>query len=137
MNSGAGRFIRLLNSSSAVINGIGALIFNVGDSKVHCIDELSTEELTIEDRNPNQKTKAITQCLGGGIGHPKVHSRLKEYKTGDKFLLSSDGLTDHLTPEQIFSILNNSSGNLATELCTAAQSQGSDDDISAILVEVE
>ena len=58
MNSGAGRFIRLLNSSSAVINGIGALIFNVGDSKVHCIDELSTEELTIEDRNPNQKNKS-------------------------------------------------------------------------------
>ena len=44
--------------AGVMINGIGALIFNVGDSKVHCIDELSTEELTIEDRNPNQKTKA-------------------------------------------------------------------------------
>jgi protein phosphatase len=120
-----------------LINETSALIFNVGDSKIHCIDELNIEELTIEDRDPYQKTKAITQCLGGGITHPTVHSIQRHYKTGHKFILSSDGLTDHISPEQIVSALNDSSGNLATELCAAAKSRGSDDDISAIVVEVQ
>ena len=120
-----------------LINETGALIFNVGDSKIHYMDELYIEELTIEDRNPDQETKAITQCLGGGIGHPTVHSSQRNYKTGDKFILSSDGVTDHISPKQIVSTLNDSSGNVATELCAAARSQGSDDDISAIVVEVE
>ena len=32
------------------------------------------------------------------------------------------GLTDHISLEQIVSTLNDRSGNLATELCTVAQS---------------
>ena len=107
----------------------------VGDSKAHQIRGSEIQELTVEDRHHNEKSKAITQCLGGGIKRPNAHQLALEYEPGDKFLLSSDGVTDHLSNKQILEFSAEGHSNQAQDICNNALTFGSDDDISAIFIE--
>ena len=111
-------------------------LFNVGDSKSHRIRGSKIQELTVEDRRHNENTKAITQCLGGGIKRPNAHRLTLECEPGDKFLLSSDGVTDHLSNKQILEVLAEGHSNQAQNICNNALTFGSDDDISAIFIEI-
>jgi serine/threonine protein phosphatase PrpC len=111
-------------------------LFNVGDSKSHRIRGSEIQELTVEDRHHNENSKAITQCLGGGIKRPNAHQSTLEYEPGDKFLLSSDGVTDHLSNNQILEVLAEGHSNQAQNICNNALTFGSDDDISAIFIEM-
>ena len=110
--------------------------FNVGDSKCLHISGLEVEEISIEDRVPYGRGKAITQSLGGGTYKPIVHKGRRQYRNNDKFVLSSDGLTDHLSNEEIIAILNMDSENHASELSKIALENGSEDDISVIVAEI-
>lgn len=111
-----------------------AHLFNAGDSKAHRIRGSEIQELTVEDRHHTGNSKVITQCLGGGIKRPKLHQLLLKYVPGDKFLLSSDGVTDQLSNKQIFEFLSQGHPNPAQNICENAQTLGSNDDISAIFV---
>lgn len=111
-------------------------LFNVGDSKAHRIRGSEIQELTVEDRHHTENSKAITQCLGGGIKRPNAHKLALDYELGDKFLLSSDGVTDHLSTKQILEVLAEGHSNPAQDICNNALKFGSDDDISAIFIEI-
>jgi PPM family protein phosphatase len=109
-------------------------LFNVGDSKAHRIRGSEIQELTVEDRHHTGNSKAITQCLGGGIKRPIVHQLSLKYEPGDKFLLSSDGVTDQLSNKQILEKLSQGRSSPAQDICDKALTLGSGDDISAIFI---
>ncbi|MDC0361167.1 protein phosphatase 2C domain-containing protein [Alphaproteobacteria bacterium] len=111
-------------------------LFNIGDSKAYRIRGSEMQELTVEDRHHAENSKAITQCLGGGIRRPQAHQLSVKYEPGDKFLMSSDGVTDHLSNKQILEVLAERHSNPAQNICNNALAMGGDDDISAICIEI-
>ena len=120
-----------------VIGGNQLTVFNVGDSRAHHISGSKVEELTVGDRMMLAGGTRITQCLGGGMPKPTPHCREVSYQRNDKVVLSSDGMNDFISGEEILSSFNVDWGNHASRLCQMAQDNGSSDDISAIVISIE
>ena len=110
-------------------------IFNVGDSKGYKLRSSVITQLTVEDRSNGGRRNSLTQCLGGGSRTPKAHQLNSEYHTGDKFVLLSDGVTDHVSDDEILSLVSRSGSESASKLCERALSLGSGDDLSVIVID--
>jgi PPM family protein phosphatase len=109
--------------------------FNVGDSKGYKLSNSVITQLTVEDRSNGGRRNSLTQCLGGGSRTPKAHRLDSEYHNGDKFVLLSDGVTDHVTDDEILRVISRSGSESAFKLCQRALSLGSGDDLSAIVID--
>jgi len=74
----------------------------------------------------------ITRALGMPEAMPDVHS--EPVRTGDVYLLCSDGLYEPLEPEEIAALLDVGPEALCRRLIDAAYAAGSRDNISAVVV---
>ena len=136
------------------IDGNKAYITHAGDSRCYMIRNGFISQITVDNsyveyllqkgvinaeeaKNHPQKnliTKAIGMEENIDIDLEEV-----EIKKGDLFLLCSDGLTSMLSDESILHIILQKKGNMqscAEELVREAKTNGGDDNITAILVEV-
>ena len=129
-------------------------IGHVGDSRVYRIRGGQIQALT-EDHsflNDFLRMKEMSSDEGINLPHKNVVVRAlglneqvhvdvihDEFKVGDLFLLCSDGLSGMLTDPQMMEIstATNSLDNACNELIKAANDNGGNDNISAILIRVE
>lgn len=130
------------------------LIFHLGDTRVYKLTKRNLVQLTNDHtvvqqlvdsgaigenmRNSHQQKHLILQSYGGNnsISLDIYPSTLEP---GETLLLTTDGVHDYLTAEQIEVILRKS-GNLEMvidKLITEAKEQGSKDDLTALLVRYE
>ena len=65
---------------------------------------------------------------------PKPHFTTLQSQKAESLILLSDGVTDWLSEAKIFDILSSSERKKTSLLCREAVNAGSDDDVSAILV---
>lgn len=104
----------------------------------------SESELTEFEVHLFQKRRNIvTQSLGGAFGELEVHSYPVELKTGDFLVLTTDGVHDNLTRDEIRQAVT-IEGDKAKNLVDMARKRSGEDhfrahmdDMSAVVVEVK
>ncbi len=130
----------------------GAHIAHVGDSRAYRITDGEIVQLT-EDHsliNEYMRIHGLSKQDVVGFAHKNVIVRALGLaddvtvdfvrlnpKTGETYLLCSDGLTDMLTDEQILATLKKNKGNVekgAQALVDAANQAGGQDNITVVLV---
>jgi len=129
-----------------------AAIAHIGDSRVYRYRDSSLEQLT-EDHSPvfelykkgmitkeemqrHPHKSLIDRCLGiSSVVEPQIFS--VPLRPGDRFLISTDGLTDSLSDAQISKILAERSLESALgRLFDQAYRAGAPDNISVVLIEI-
>jgi PPM family protein phosphatase len=125
----------------------------VGDSRLYLIREQRIYQLsedhsvvkelvrkglmTSEAASDHEERNLVTRVLGGHRVEVAVWSKPFPVRSGDRFLLSTDGLHDALSDLEMLSI--STAGNVEAaclELVRAADQRGGHDNISAVLVEI-
>ncbi|MEN8144148.1 MAG: Stp1/IreP family PP2C-type Ser/Thr phosphatase [Gemmatimonadota bacterium] len=129
-------------------------IGHIGDSRIYLFRAGSLEQLTLDHSwvqeqvsqgliSPEQarghpQSNIITRALGASCsGAPDVYRG--EARAGDVFLMSTDGLTDMLTDDEITGIMDKEGDlvRIATTLISRANRAGGRDNITVLLVQME
>jgi protein phosphatase len=98
---------------------------------------LSEGEITKEEARVHPGGKLVFQCLGG-YGEFEADTGSFQVRQGDLLLLSTDGLHDEVSEEEIVSILRSES-DLKEKLdafVSAALATGGKDNIAVVVTEV-
>lgn len=105
------------------------------------------DELSPDIRHHFEQRNVVTSCLGMTSMPPVITERLANVSQGDKYLLTTDGIHDNLTHDEIRNIIVTASGEQAIDLLIeksqerANQPIGPDnirskpDDMTAVLLE--
>ncbi len=127
------------------------LIFHLGDTRVYKLTKRNFVQLTNDHtavqqlvdsgaigesmRNSNQQKHLILQSYGGNDSI-SLDIYPNTFEPDEKLLLTTDGIHDYLTVEQIEKILRQSNNleNVVDKLIVEAKKQGSKDDLTALLV---
>jgi PPM family protein phosphatase len=116
--------------------------YHAGDSRIYRMRRGELIRLTKDHSlreaggQPDAPSNVITNALGGGgsvfIEFAEIE---KPFFDNDLYLLSSDGMHDLLTPDEILQALK--SGNPAKKLVKMAKERGGKDNISVIIIKVK
>jgi serine/threonine protein phosphatase PrpC len=130
----------MLCTFSAVIFKSNTLhCFHVGDSRIwHCrhgeVEQLTRDHVHVE-RGRNYLSRAF-----GADQHLELDYRTQTLEPGDRILLTTDGVHEHLTRAQISQLLARHPGDpvaASALLIEQAVAAGSDDNLTALLIEVD
>ncbi len=128
----------LTTFSAAVIKSTTAHLFQIGDSRIYLyrkneLTQLTNDHTVVISENHETLTRAVGMDNKLNIDYKKV-----PLEAGDILLSSSDGLHGFLTNEQITDILRQdiSSQKKSELLCEKSQQEGSDDNISAVVLKI-
>jgi len=118
--------------STLMLVGARAWLIHVGDSRIYRIRGSSVEQLTEDHR----RNGCLSQALGmPGPLNPDVHSL--PLAAGDGFMLASDGLFDFIDTATLPALLAYPDlDQAAAELVARALDNGSEDNLSVVLVKV-
>jgi len=123
----------------------GLAVFNVGDSRVWRIERTGLVQLSTDDtpgpkladgRTAAHTTALLTQSLGGWHDPEGItpHVLSEPIQPEGRYLICSDGLSDHLDPEAIAAHIGDDDAASVSALFEAAMTAGGDDNISIVLV---
>lgn len=128
----------LTTFTALVLKSQTAHFFHIGDSRLYhwrdgVLVQLSQDHTTV--------LSGQRQFLGRALGmdaHVELHQGSISIKTGDRFLLCSDGLSDFISPDALQQAVSAAVDveQSAQQLKQQALAQGSDDNISLILLEI-
>ena len=128
-------------------------IAHVGDSRVYRVQDGAIARMTRdhslleqfkeinpgmtrEEENNFPHKNVITRALGL-TDDVEVDVKLMDIKTGDVFLLCSDGLSGHVDDDEMLEIVTESAGNIrgaCARLVDRANEQGGNDNITVVLL---
>lgn len=115
---------------------------NCGDSRLYRfrdgqLTQLTTDHSLNELLGEEKHTNIITNCIGGGCtsSYADMVQITNDVKTGDLYMLCSDGLTDMLPVDKITELL--AGGADANALCEAAIAAGGFDNVSTCIIKVK
>lgn len=115
---------------------------NCGDSRLYRfrngqLVQLTTDHSLNNVRGEKKHSNIITNCIGGGCksSYMDMFEFTAEFKSGDIYMLCSDGLTDMVSDDIIGSLL--AEGGNANSLCEAAIEAGGYDNVSVCVFNVE
>jgi serine/threonine protein kinase len=123
-----------------VFKGRHAHIFHLGDTRIHRIAEAGLETLTNDHRVwVSQHQSHLSRALGV-TESLEADFQFLPIQTGELFLISTDGIHEFLTPDQILSVLQQPHLDLdyaARALSELALASGSNDNLSIMLISVD
>ena len=133
------RSLVIMGATAAMlqVSGEDVYILNAGDSRIYKLSRHELRQISEEHIVFSGGGKAITKFLGLPEGHSlHPYIAMGKYKSGDIFLLCSDGVTDMLTDDEIQDIIDSKKElkSLARELVDAALEKGGIDNTTAILL---
>ena len=116
---------------AAVVRANEAIIANLGDSRAYLIRDGICRQLT-EDHSGDME-HAITRFAGDPRGiQPDIF--VESLRPDDRLLLCSDGLTRHVTPEEIASVAGGEDVRVAASaLVDLANARGGQDNVTVLL----
>jgi len=139
---------------AALVDGDDLQVAHVGDSRVYVFSQgalkritadhsyvgelVASGQITEEQARSHPFRNIVTRALGTKLD-VKVDIGRHRAAPGDIFLLCSDGLTGMVRDDELAKIINRESDNLTTcvsHLIEAANKNGGDDNITAVLVRV-
>ncbi len=136
-----------------LLDGDQLVIANIGDSRIYLIrdnriqqitddhslvmEEVRKGNMTIEEARVHPHKHVINRALGiSETTQADISTRTFEAK--DLYLICSDGLTDMLTDQELFSLVQSNAGNgleaTGETLVEAAKKNGGKDNITVVLV---
>lgn len=136
---------------AAVIRPSGSVVAHVGDSRCYHISDgeirqitkdhsmvqelLDTGAITKEEALVHPRRNIITRALGL-FEYEKIDFTEPILKAGDKLLICSDGLTNHVSDDEILNLVTTRPMNsIAEELIDLANKNGGSDNITVVLLE--
>lgn len=126
--------------SALVLKATTAYLFHAGDTRIHRLRDGELERLTEDHRLwVSRETSYLSRALGI-TPHLELDHRSLSLEVGDLFLLTTDGVHEHLTAAAMVELIHAHGDNLddaARALVDAALSRGSDDNLTVQLVRVE
>jgi len=141
-------------ATAMVINGPRYVVGQVGDSRAYLLrngqlsqvtkdhsyvqEQVDAGYLTPEQARTHPYSNVITRCVGANSDVvPDIY--VGTLKTGDLFLLASDGLTGMLEDHELLSILTTDSqpAVLVDSLVSEANRRGGLDNITVIIIRVD
>ena len=140
--------------TAALVEDDGVTVAHVGDSRVYRLRDGELEQLTHdhslvaelersgqishEDAFDHPSKSVITRALGPEPD-VEVDAHTHAGRAGDTYLMSSDGLTDMITDDEIAAIMRGSSSldDAAEALIRAANQSGGRDNITVVLFSLE
>jgi serine/threonine protein phosphatase PrpC len=141
--------------AAVLVEGATAHLAHVGDSRVYLLRGATMKQMTRDHSWVNEQVESgiltneqarihplrnvVTRALGGHADLAVDVSSL-EVRAGDILLLCSDGLTTMVTDDEIASILQVESGDLAESarrLVDAANESGGEDNVTVVLVQFQ
>ena len=134
--------------SALLIRAGYAFAAHVGDSRVYRLRDGVLAQLTVDhslvaqlmaagtpvDEHTFQWRHVVTRALGTTTGEPEV--QIDRARSGDVYLVCSDGLSEVLAADDIAALLEARAEQACRALVDAAYAAGSRDNISAIVVRV-
>ncbi|WP_163134130.1 bifunctional protein-serine/threonine kinase/phosphatase [Agarivorans sp. Alg241-V36] len=126
--------------STLIIKSRVAHLFHVGDSRIYRfragkLRQLTRDHVQIRGKQKNHLTRAM-----GVDSSLELDYSTRTVESGDIFMLTSDGVHDALSEQQLLKLLQAKFSSLeeqASAIVNAAELAGSDDNISAMLVNVD
>ncbi len=114
---------------------------NCGDSRLYRWREGCLQQMTVDHslnvlKGEEKHSNIITNCIGAGV--PDLYMDMMEFtddvKSGDKYLMCSDGLNDMVSHEDIQEMMTNAAS--ANMLCEAAIERGGFDNVSVVVLQI-
>jgi len=129
---------RVCTLAALILKGVSAHLFHVGDSRIWRFTAAGLEPLTEDHRAILSAHESSLSRALGAEAQVKIDHRRVAVSPGDIFLLSTDGLHDHLTTRQVARALDEAPdlNDAAARLCADAQAAGSTDDCTLQIVRV-
>ena len=125
--------------SAVVIKSTTAHVFHVGDSRIYLVRDGEAEQITRDHCQRQGEDKSyLTRALGMD-SHLEVDYHQVPVQQGDVLMLTTDGVHEFLSRSQARDIMLKRRQDLegaAEELVTQAETNGSDDNLSCLMVEV-
>ena len=126
-----------------------AYIGHIGDSRIYRIRNgimrrltkdhsyvqqlIEDGKITREEANIHPKKNMLTKALGC-TSYVEPDIRARSLETGDILMMCSDGLTNMLTEEQIYKIIENNQTGAIEELIKQANELGGYDNITVVII---
>lgn len=118
--------------------------FHAGDSRLWLFRDGGLSRLTVDHSlrelggRPEAPSNIIVNAFGGGSSNfLEFQSLGNDYRRGDLFLLSSDGLHDLLSTSEIEGVLRTEGAAAADSLLDKAKERGGKDNISILIASLE
>jgi len=131
----------LTTMSSVVIKSTTAHLFHVGDSRIYRMSsDGDLECLTRDHQNWASKEKAFLSRAMGADSLVEIDYRNLPVEEGDLFLLTTDGVHEHISHKALSATLRELRGQperAAKKLVQRALENGSEDNVTCQVVEVE
>lgn len=126
--------------TALVLKSASAHLFHVGDARVYRVFPGRLEQLTTDHRLwLSREDSCLTRALG--IGHQlDIDYHSLGIQPGDTFLLTTDGIHEYLTNQEMARIIDQAGDNLdaaARQLANLALEQGSEDNLTAQIIRVD
>ncbi|PCI80772.1 MAG: protein kinase [SAR86 cluster bacterium] len=131
---------RVTTFSALVFKSTTAHLFHVGDSRIYRIRQGMIEQLTVDHRTWISSEKSYLSRAMGVDTHLQIDYSRSALEIGDVYLLSTDGVHDFLTEDEVLAIVLSSQKDLnkATELLgRQALDHGSLDNVSCQLLRID
>ncbi|KEQ02657.1 bifunctional protein-serine/threonine kinase/phosphatase [Pseudorhizobium pelagicum] len=125
--------------SALVLKGAKAHVFHVGDSRISRLIDRELEPLTNEHRlSPSRSESYLSRALGMTPA-VEIDYRQLSVQSGDVFILSTDGIHDHLPARQIAACItcDNDLSQAAADIAKLALEAGSDDNLTIQIARVD
>jgi serine/threonine protein phosphatase PrpC len=126
--------------SAVVLKGNLAHLFHTGDTRIYRIRDRAAEQLTHDHTLWISEHEQYLSRAVGAEPTIEIDYRATELRPGDAFILSSDGIHDHIQTTAIIRALEDAEATLdeiAQRLTSEALENGSDDNLTIQLVRVE
>lgn len=115
---------------AAAVRGRQVAVANLGDSRAYIVRGSAARQVTTD--HSGEQTHSITRFVGDPRGvSPDVF--IESLGGRDRLVLCSDGLTRHVTPEEIAAIVRGAPGAAARALVDLANERGGQDNVTVIV----
>jgi serine/threonine protein phosphatase PrpC/predicted Ser/Thr protein kinase len=126
--------------SALVLRSRTAHIFHVGDARIARLGQRSLEVLTEDHRVVLSADESYLGRALGAAAHVEIDHHAVAIEGGDVFVLTTDGVHEHVRPEAIVAAIATHAGDLdraAREIVRQAYDNGSGDNLTVQIVRVE
>jgi len=126
--------------SALVVKATTAHLFHVGDSRIYRVHDHALEQLTNDHRlRVSQQESYLSRALGIDE-QVEIDYRALPVKPGDRFLLTTDGVHEHVDTRFILDTLREQEGDLdgaARLIAEHALAQGSEDNLTLQILRID
>lgn len=126
--------------SALILKSTTAHLFHIGDARIHHLRGASMEQLTHDHRLWITRDQSHLSRALGIEAHVEIDYRTLSLKPGDVFVLTTDGIHEHLSPACMVNLIASNTHDLdaaAKQILTTAYDQGSDDNLTVQIVRID